>query len=73
MDGGAVLKVFAGYWRNEFPAASIRAARFSQRASQDFPTKRRCALGLSAGVSNPDPPAAQTRTAQPELDPRDDA
>ena len=40
-------------------------------ASQDFPSKRQCALGLSAGPAFPSP--AQTRAAQPELDPRDDA
>jgi hypothetical protein len=72
-NGGAALRTWMGFWRNEFPAASIRSARRSQYASQVFPTKRRCALGLSAGMSNPYLPAAQTRTAQPELDPRDDA
>jgi hypothetical protein len=41
-------------------------------AGEDFPTKRPCALGLSAGRRNT-PSAAQTRRAQPELDPRDDA
>ena len=40
-------------------------------ASQDFPSKRQCALGLSAGPAFPS--VAQTRAAQPELDPRDDA
>ncbi len=41
-------------------------------ANEDFPIKRPCALGLSAGWY-PTPSAAQTRRAQPELDPRDDA
>jgi len=42
-------------------------------ANQVFPTKRRCALGLSVGTMLPFSPAALARTAKPELDPRDDA
>lgn len=43
-----------------------------RQAGKDFPSKRTCALGLSAGWYA-SPSAAQTRRAQPELDPRDDA
>ena len=54
--GGRVGRVMDGGWCG---------------ASQDFPTKRQCALGLSADPAFPS--TAQTRAAQPELDPRDDA
>jgi hypothetical protein len=43
------------------------------RIGQDFPTKRRCALGLPEVEEASRPSAGMARTAQPELDPRDDA